>query len=301
MISLRAHIARVGLRLGSSSTNRLSIHGRRVRLERLCSYLPVPRWTVAKPRALDGVAVEAVEVRGARADRILLYVHGGAFCLGSARSHRGLVARICREGGARALSVDYRRAPEHPFPAPLDDVVSVYRSLLREGADPRRMVVAGDSAGANLALLAMIAARDAGEPLPAALVLLSPSTDLTGESPSLVRRARLDPYLNAELLVPLRRAYIPDSRTQSARASPLFADLRALPPILIQVGTHEILYDDSIRFAQRAREAGVDVTLEIGEGLWHVWQVTAPLVPEARQAIRRIGSFMRSTLPPADS
>lgn len=290
----------MGLRLGARWIDGSSIRERRRRLERLCSYLPVPPRTVARRSLVDHIPIELVGFSGSDPARTILYLHGGAFCLSSARSHRGLVARICQVSGARAVSVDYRLAPEHPFPAGLEDVLAVYRRLIDGGLEPRRCAFAGDSAGGNLALAAMVALRDAGEPLPAAAVLLSPATDLTGSSRSIDACARLDPYLRREVLMPFRKAYVSDRDVRDPRASPLLANLAGLPPMLVQVGTHEILRDDSIRLARRAQAAGVEVTLEIAEGMWHVWQMAAPFVPEARSAIRRMGTFLRATIPPAE-
>jgi acetyl esterase/lipase len=217
--------------------------------------------------------------------------------MGSSRSHRNLVAHICARSQARALSLDYALAPEHPFPAALEDTLAAYRFLLSEGVTPSRIAFAGDSAGANLVLAALITLRNAAEPLPAAVVCLSPPTDFTGASESLLSRACLDPMVNLESVIPLCRAYVGNMPPDDPCLSPLFANLAGLPPLLIQVGSHEILYDDSVRFAEKAREAGVDVRLEVGNQLWHVWHAAVPYVPESANAIRRIGQFIREHIP----
>ncbi len=217
--------------------------------------------------------------------------------MGSSRSHRNLVAHICVRGHARALSLDYSLAPEHPFPAALEDTLAAYRFLLSEGLAPNRIAFAGDSAGANLVLVALLRLRDERKPLPAAAVCLSPPTDFTGASESLVSRASLDPMVNLESVARLCRAYVGNTPPDDPCVSPLFANLAGLPPVFIQVGSHEILYDDSVRFAQKAKRAGVDVRLEVGNELWHVWHAAVPYVPESTQAISRIGRFLRERIP----
>ncbi len=249
------------------------------------------------PLALPGVRGEWVSHPRSAADRVVLYVHGGAFCMGSPMSHRKLVAHICAQGEARALSLDYRLAPEHPFPAALEDTLAAWRYLRGSGLAPSRIAFAGDSAGGNIVLVALIVLRDAGEPLPAAAVCLSPPTDLTGGSASLVSRAQMDPLIRLESVIPLLRAYVGRTLPSDPRVSPLLADLRGLPPLLIHVGSREVLYDDSIRFAEKAREAGVDVRLEVGTDLWHVWHATVPYVPEAKSAVVGIGQFLRERIP----
>ncbi len=292
MVSIRARAMRALIRAGTKSLPTLTIQERRARIEHITRRSNPPRGTTVQPLEAGNVRGEWVSGPDPRADRIVLYLHGGAFCVGSPASHRNLVARIARAASARALSLDYRLAPEHPFPAALEDTLAAYRYLLRQGVEARRIVIAGDSAGANLALAAIVALRDAGTCLPAAAVCISPPTDLGGTSESLVTRASLDPLLKLESIVPLARAYVENARVEDPLISPLRADLRGLPPLLIQVGSHEILYDDSVRLASKAREAGVDVTLEVGEKMWHVWHATVPYVPEAKTAIRSIGRFI---------
>jgi acetyl esterase/lipase len=256
-----------------------------------------PRGTTVCPLEARGLRGEWVRVPRSREDRVVLYLHGGVFSMGSPLSHRNLVARICVEGAARAITLDYALAPEHPFPAALEDVLAAYRHLRDGGLPPRRIAFAGDSAGANLVLVSLLILRDAGEPLPAAAVCISPPTDFTGASESLVSRAHLDPLVNLESVIPLCRAYAGSIPESDPRISPLLANLSGLPPLLMQVGSHEVLYDDSIRFAEKAREAGVDVTLEVGLKLWHVWQAAAPWVPESTRAIASIGRFLQSRIP----
>jgi acetyl esterase/lipase len=266
-------------------------------MDRLAARARLPKGTVIGALDAPGLSGEWVRVPQSRADRVILYLHGGAFCMGSPASHRNLVAWMCASAEARALSLDYPLAPEHPFPAALDHTRAAYRHLRANGVAPEHIAFAGDSAGANLVLAALLMLRDEGEPLPAAAVCISPPTDLTGGSPSLVSRAHLDGIVTLESVGPLCTAYVGGAHLDDPLLSPLAADLKGLPPLLIHVGSHEILFDDSLRFARKAGEAGVDVRLEIGERLWHVWHAAVPYVPESTRAVERIGRFLRERLP----
>jgi len=297
MVSVRARAMRFLIRSSFRPVRRLPLERRRARIERLSGRAKLPRGTMVSPFQVPGLRGEWVRMPGSREDRLILYLHGGAFCMGSPASHRNLVAHMCTHGEALALSLDYRLAPEHPFPAAIEDALEAYRYLRRSGVAPARIAFAGDSAGANIALAALITLRDAGEPLPAAAVCISPPTDLTGASESLLSRARLDPLLRIETVIPLCRAYVGGSRPEDPLVSPLHADLRGMPPLLIHVGSCEILHDDAVRFAEKAKEAGVDVVLEVWDQLWHVWHAAVPHVPEATEAIRRIGRFLRERIP----
>ncbi|HEV2237077.1 MAG TPA: alpha/beta hydrolase [Ktedonobacterales bacterium] len=269
----------------------------RAALERTARLGIRPRGTVAEAVAAGGVPAEWVSVPTSAPDRVLLYLHGGSYTIGSPRSHRALVAQIARAAGVRALALDYRLAPEHRFPAPVEDATAAYRWLLAQGNAPERIVIAGDSAGGGLTLATALALRDAGDPLPAALVCLSPWTDLAATGASLKTRAQLDPALSPNGIAAAGQRYVgPEGDTRAPLASPLYADLRGLPPTLIQVGDHEILLDDSTRLAERARAAGVAVTLEVWPEMWHVFEALAGYLPEADQAIGKIGAFMRARL-----
>ncbi|HEY7983999.1 MAG TPA: alpha/beta hydrolase [Ktedonobacterales bacterium] len=269
----------------------------RAALERTARLAIRPRGTVAQPVRAGGVPAEWVSVPNSAPDRVLLYLHGGSYTIGSPRTHRGLVAQIARAAGVRALALDYRLAPEHLFPAPVEDATAAYRWLLAQGIAPKRIVIGGDSAGGGLTLAIALVLRDAGDPLPAALVCISPWTDLAATGASLKTRARLDPSLSPNGIAAAGQRYVgPDGDTRAPLASPLYADLRGLPPTLIQVGDHEILLDDSTRLAERARAAGVAVTLEIWPEMWHVFESLAGYLPEADQAIGKIGAFMRTRL-----
>jgi epsilon-lactone hydrolase len=252
-----------------------------------------PRGTRTEQVLAGGVPAEWVTTPGAATDRVLLYLHGGSYNAGSPRTHRALAARLSRASGARALTPDYRLAPEHRFPAAVEDATAVYRWLLANDIRPERIVVAGDSAGGGLALALAVALRDAGEPLPAAVGCISPWTDLAGTGASMVTRAKADPILSPSANTPEARCYLGDADLRTPLASPLYADLHGLPPLLLQVGDDEILLDDSTRLAERAREAGVEVRLAVWPGMWHVWHAFAPFVPEAQRAIDELGAFVR--------
>jgi epsilon-lactone hydrolase len=225
-------------------------------------------------------------------DRVVLHLHGGGFAMGSCTSHRALAANLAIACKARLALPEYRLAPEHPFPAGLDDAVEVYAALLAQGIGAEQIVVSGDSAGGGLALSTMLKIAERGLARPCALVLLSPWTDLTLSGESIETRAAVDPWLRPHILAPMRGHYLVDTDPSHPLVSPLQGDLSALPPTLIQVGDHEILLSDSTRLAERARAAGVDVDLQVSEELWHVFQLFAPALPDANEAFVRIGEFV---------
>jgi len=239
-----------------------------------------------------GVPAEWTEMPGAQPGRAILYLHGGGYAIGSLDTHRGLVARIAAATRARCLSLGYRLAPEHPFPAAVDDAVAAYRWLLAQGQEPARLAVAGDSAGGGLTLALLLALRDLRVPLPAAGVCLSPWTDLEGTGASATDPRVGDPMVTTEGLRQMGLMYVGGGELRNPLAAPLHGDYRGLPPLLIQVGTREVLLDDSTRVAAKAKAAGVDVTLERGDGLVHVWHFFGPDVPESVAAIARIGEFV---------
>jgi acetyl esterase/lipase len=207
-----------------------------------------------------------------------------------------MISRLSRTAAARALAIDYRLAPEHPFPAAVEDATAAYRWLLSGGVDPAGVVIAGDSAGGGLTVATLVALRDAGDPLPAAAVCLSPWVDMEGLGESMTAKADVDPMIQRGEILEMAQAYLGEADPRTPLAAPLYADLTGLSPMLIQVGTAEVLLDDSIRLAERARAAGVDVTLEPWDDMFHVWQAFALLLPEGQQAIDRIGEFVRERL-----
>ena len=261
--------------------------------------LPTPRGAVWRDAVVGGVPgewVEAADADPAVARTTLLYLHGGGFVGCSPLTHRPLTAALAKQG-LRVFAPDYRLAPAHPFPAALDDVRAVWAAL-RKAADAEggRLVVAGDSAGGNLALALMVALRDAGAVLPDAAALFSPAADLTGESPSIIAHRERDPMFDGPALAHLADAYLAGAYAAQPLASPLLADLTGLPPLLLHVGTDEVLRDDSLRLAVKARAAGVTVALQVWPVVPHVWQLLSWL-PEARHSVRIAGQHLREAVP----
>jgi epsilon-lactone hydrolase len=266
--------------------------GRTVRF-REAEDAPVAGLWVADGQALPPVGQDEVSDLGcATADRIVLHLHGGAYVMGSPRTHRGLAAALSRTAHAQVLLPEYRLAPEDLHPAAVDDALAVYRWLLEDRGYPAsRIAVSGDSAGGGLGLAMMFAARDQGLPLPACYVGLSPWVDLAGTGDSLRELDGIDPWLSADLIGPAARAYAGTTALDDPMVSPLYGDLSGLPPMLVHVGSDEILLDDAVRLVERARSAGVDASLGNFDGLWHVFQAF-PL-PESRTSLREIGAFVR--------
>jgi monoterpene epsilon-lactone hydrolase len=242
------------------------------------------------PLVGEGFSGEWLEVPESRTERVLLYIHGGAFMFRFPGIHAGLVARLCRRLGARALMVDYRLAPEAPYPAAPDDCHAAYRWLLAHGQAPRDIALGGDSAGGNLVLVTLQRIRAAGEPVPACAVLLSPVVDFTLSSRSLVMHEDSDPMFRLSGLVAMRGYYAPPERYLDPGVSPLYGEFAGLPPLLFQVGGIEMLLDESVRAAARAHAAGVAVELEIWERMAHVFQ--ALRLPQAQAAVDRIAAFL---------
>jgi monoterpene epsilon-lactone hydrolase len=259
---------------------------------------------VAMEPALPGVGVEAVTLGGVPAERLtpegadlsrtFLYLHGGGYSLGSAAGYRPFTSRLARAFGGVTFALDYRRAPEHPFPSAIEDCLAACRSLLADAAGgPGHVVLGGDSAGGGLALAAMLTLRDAGEPLPAAAALLSPWVDLEGTGESMTTRAALDPIVSREGMQALAFLYLGSRDRKDPLASPTYANLAGLPPMLVQVGTREAELDDVTLFAEKLRAAHVEVELEVWEEMLHVFQMF-PVLSDAGRAIDRIAQFLRS-------
>lgn len=242
---------------------------------------------------VNGVPAEWIYAPGARDDQVLLYLHGGGYVIGSMRTHRVMLSHIARAAGCRVLGLDYRLAPENPFPAPVEDTVAAYRWLLAQGYDPSRIALGGDSAGGGLVVAALVALRYIGEPLPAAGVCLSPWIDMEATGESFTTNATVDPSVSKERIVSIAALYLGGKNPQAPLASPLYADLQGLPPLLVQVGGIETLVDDARALTTRAKAAGVQVDLEVWDDMPHVWHHFAPILPEGKQAIARVGEFLR--------
>jgi monoterpene epsilon-lactone hydrolase len=240
-----------------------------------------------------GVGGEWISPADAPKDKAVLYFHGGGFRIGSVTSHRDLIAQIAVASGCCVLAINYRLAPEHRFPAALDDALAGYDWLLRQGLEPANIAFAGDSAGGNLALAAMLALRERKRPLPAAAVLMSPWTDLAATGASYVSRAEADPIHQRPMILALAKNYLGGQGDPfDPLVSPLYADLTDLPPLLIQVGDRETVLDDSVMLADKARAAGVEVDLQVWDGMIHVFQMFGAELPEAHRAIAEIARFL---------
>ena len=250
-----------------------------------------------EPVAANGVLAEWILPVGAQPARAVLFLHGGSFNSGSIVSHRTLAGNVAIAADARSLLIDYRLAPEHPFPAAIEDAQTAYEWLLSQGVAPRQLIVAGDSAGGTLAMALLLQLRDKRQPLPAAAVCLSPAPDLTFSSESWTFNARKDLMLDARKERKSVEIYLKGADPRGPLASPSFADLSGLPPLLIQVGSHELLLSDAERLAEKAKAVGVDVTLEVWPGMQHEWQFAATFLPEGRRAIARVGNFVKSKVP----
>jgi len=291
-----ARLLRGSLGPRGASEGEIDIDSLRKGLEAMTVSAKLPDGTRCEP--VDGVEVPAEWIEGPEADRerALLYLHGGGYVIGSIATHRGLASRIAQAAGIRALIIDYRLAPEHPFPAAVDDATAAYRFLLDQGIAPARIAIGGDSAGGGLTFATLVALRDAGTPLPAAAIALSPWVDLEGTGQSMTTKAAVDPLVDPEELRRMAKFYLNGADPRTPTAAPLHADLSELPPIYVQVGTAETLLDDAVRITERARQAGVAIELEPFEDLIHVFQALAPFVPEALDAIEKLGAFVKRHL-----
>ncbi|HEY2710859.1 MAG TPA: alpha/beta hydrolase [Caulobacteraceae bacterium] len=237
----------------------------------------VPEGVTAIPLSLGGVPAEQITPAGADATRTIFYLHGGGYCIGGMASHRTMVAKVALAAGATAFNIDYPLAPEHPFPAAVDDAVAAWHALVAMGRDPARTVIAGDSAGGGLSVACSVAARDVGLPLPAGLHLISPWANLMNASPSYEAKRATDFLATQRVVDGFKSAYLVDRDPKEPLASPVFANLADLPPMLIQVGSEEVLMSDSIQLAEAAGLAQVDVTLRIWPDMIHVWPFFAQL------------------------
>ncbi len=272
-----------------------TIEEQRAGMEAMLGGLQLPEKVTVTETRVGDLDADWVTMPNSANGRVVLYLHGGGYMMGSRRTHRELVSRIAREAAARVLVLEYRLAPEHPFPAAVEDATAAYRWLRKQGIAAGSIAIAGDSAGGGLTLATLLALRDAGEALPACAVCLSPWTDLEGTGASAQPGGADDPMIPVAALRDMGKLYAAHA-LRNPLAAPLHGNYKGLPPLLIQVGTREILLDDSTRIADKARAAGVPVRLEIEEGAPHVWQAT-PHLPEAADAVRRIGAFVRERIP----
>ncbi|MCY4579994.1 MAG: alpha/beta hydrolase, partial [Chloroflexi bacterium] len=259
----------------------------------------------ARFQNLDGISTEAVDADGVPAEWVaapganngaVLYLHGGGYVTGSVISHRGMAANLSRTSGCRVLTIDYRLAPENKHPAQVQDAHTAYRWMLSNGAEPSTTIVAGDSAGGGLTVATLLSVRDGGDPLPAAGVCISPWVDMEGTGDSMKSKAGVDPMVSRDGLIDMAQSFLGDGDRRDPLAAPLHADLTGLPPLLIIVGTAEVLLDDAKRLHENAESVGVDSTLEIWDDMVHIWPWFAPFLPEGQQAMEQMGDFIKERI-----
>ena len=265
-------------------------------LRELLSAQPLPAEITVTAAALGGVPTAEITVDGIEPRHVVLYFHGGVYVMGDASLAAGLASEVGRRTHAKVISVDYRLAPEHPYPAAADDALAVYVALLHNGTAPSDIAFAGESAGGGLAIATLVNARDHGLPLPAAAFVMSPYADLTLAGTTMETKREADPLLSREALHARVTDYTSGQDAALGLISPIFADLSGLPPLIIQAGTHEVLLDDAIRLAQQAATADVEVTLDITPGVPHVFQAYYPILDEAAAALDRAGQFLSAHL-----
>ena len=242
----------------------------------------------------NGVPGEMVRAESATGDGVVLYLHGGGYVIGSPSTHRELGRRLSAATDGDVLTIHYRLSPEDPFPAPVEDAAAAYAWLLDQGRDPASVSIAGDSAGGGLTVAALLSVRDSGLPMPSCGVCLSPWVDMEGLGDSMTTRSDKDPMVQRDGLVAMGGVYLGGADPRSPLAAPMYADLTGLPPLLIQVGTRETLYDDATRLAQVAMSCEVETTFEPWPEMIHVWHLFAPMLDEGQQAIERMGKFIKS-------
>jgi acetyl esterase/lipase len=273
-----------------------SVDEQRRLLRELLSAQPLPPDLTVTAATLGGVPTAEVTVDGVEPRHTVLYFHGGVYVLGDAALSADLAAQVGRRTSAKAISVDYRLAPEHPYPAAVDDALAAYEALLQSGTDPADVIFAGESAGGGLAVVTMVNARDRGLPLPAAAYAMSPYVDLTLSGETIRSRRDADPLLSPEALSARVADYTSGQDAGLPLISPIFADLSGLPPLIIQVGSHEVLLDDALRLARTAALADVEVALDVVPGVPHVFQAYHPILDEAAAALDRAGQFLSARL-----
>ncbi len=265
-------------------------------LKELLSAQPLPADVTVTAAALGGVPTAEITIDGIEPRHVVLYFHGGVYVLGGAFLAADLASQVGRRTRAKVISVDYRLAPEHPYPAAVDDALAAYEALLQNGARPSDIVFVGESAGGGLAIATLVNARDHGLPLPAAAFVMSPYADLTLTGTTMRTKHEVDPLLSRENLQPRVTDYTAGQDAASGLISPVFADLSGLPPLIIQAGTHEVLLDDAVRLARQAATADVEVTLDITARVPHVFQAYYPILDEAAAALDRAGQLLSAHL-----
>ncbi|HAC60102.1 MAG TPA: alpha/beta hydrolase [Rhodobiaceae bacterium] len=270
----------------------MSLEDRRKQMDGNANQFPVPEGVEIARADLEGLGGEWNIPAGAETAPVLLYFHGGGYVQGSSVSHRHLTSRLALAAKARVLSVDYALAPEAPFPAAVRDGVKAYRWLLDNGVEPKAIALGGDSAGGGLTVATLLAARDEGLPMPAAAIAISPWTDLTCDTGAYSSRADADPMIQQAGIKQTAALYLNGADARHPLASPNHADLTGLPPMLIHVGSDEVLFDDAANLCRKARDAGIDAELEEWEDMIHVWHAFYQLLPQGEEAIERLGNYL---------
>jgi len=272
------------------------VNEQRRQLRELLSAQPLPADVTVTAAVLGGVPTAEITVDGIEPRHLVLYFHGGVYVMGDAFLAADLASQVGRRTGAKVISVDYRLAPEHPYPAAVDDALTAYEALVHNGAAPADIVFAGESAGGGLAIATLVNAREHGLPLPAAAFVMSPYVDLTLAGESMETKRKADPLMSPQALHARVTDYTSGHDAALGLISPIFAELSGLPPLIIQAGTHEVLLDDAIRLARQAATADVEVTLDITPRVPHVFQAYYPILDEAAAALDRAGQFLSARL-----
>ena len=278
----------------------LDIGEQRRLLREVTAAQPLPADVTVTAAALGGVPTAEITIGGIEPRQVVLYFHGGVYVLGDAASAAGLASQVGRQAGAKVISVDYRLAPEHPYPAAVDDALAAYEALLHDGIASSDIAFAGESAGGGLAVATLVNARDHGLPLPAAALVMSPYADLTLAGATMDTKRDVDVLMSRENLQSRVSDYTSGHDPALGLISPVFADLSGLPPLIIQAGTHEVLLDDAVRLARQAATADVEVTLDITPRVPHVFQTFYPILDEAAAALDRAGQFLSAHLAAAE-
>lgn len=275
-------------------TEETTVESTRKGLEQMGAMNKIPDDIRCEKVEINGIEGEWIKAPEIKQNKVLLYLHGGAFVAGSINTHRDLISRISRAGNIKVMAINYRLAPEHPYPAGLEDSFNTYKWLIfKKNYNPHNIIIGGDSAGGTLTISTLIKIKKEQLPFPVAAFCLSPATDMTGSGETYTTKADLDPFLTPELGDLVLENYLKEADPEDPLVSPLYADLEGLPPIYIQVGTSEILLDDSIRIAKKLEDAGVEVELDVWEDMIHVFAAFAAFAPESREAIEKIGKFIK--------
>ncbi|OIK10527.1 hypothetical protein BIV60_20745 [Bacillus sp. MUM 116] len=294
MSSLRSLILKKIMNKVIISTVGTSLEEKRRTMDRTSlMWTRVPKNCNVEKVDIEGIKAEWLTNKHVTGERVLLYFHGGAYTYGSADSHRALAGKIGKVTGVKVLLPEYRLVPENPYPAAIEDAVKVYKWLLKKGFDSKNIIVAGDSAGGGLSIALALVLREEGVGCPASIICLSPWVDLTSSGESYTKKVKEDPLFTPHGIKKAAQIYAGDEPLTSPFISPVFADLTGLPPLFIQVGSEELLLSDAKMLAEQARRYNVPVNFKVWQGMWHVWQLTGDLLPEAKKAIKEIGDFVK--------